>query len=85
MDQTAFYQFELDYIANTYKDDLSISRFKVLFNDKLIADVQPADKQKHKISIKVKGIAGKNSIKLVDGSTYGTYGGYVDNVALYKI
>ena len=85
LDITAPYLFEMSYIANPLKGDPAASKFAIYFNDKLIADVTPTDKNKHKISERVKGVVGKNTIKMLDKSTIPAYGAFVDDIALYEI
>ena len=50
-----------------------------------MADVIPKDKENHKLSERVRGNLGKNTIQLVDKSQNADAGAYVDNVALYEI
>ena len=79
------YLFKMDYIANPYQDLPETSKFSVLFNAEEIADVTPADLEKHELKIRVNAKAGHNVLRLTNKSTTPYYGAYVDNVGFYKI
>ena len=76
---------EMDYAANPFKPNPKKSAFAVYFNDELVIDVVPEDKKKHKISERIKGKRGKNTLKLFDKSKNINAGSYVDNIGIYKI
>ena len=79
------YLFKMDYIASlTYKQPEK-SKFSVLFNGEEIADITPADMNKHELKIRVNAKAGCNVLRLINKSTKPFYCAYVDNVGIYKI
>ena len=79
------YLFKMDYIANLNVNQPETSKFSVSFNGEEIADITPADMNKHDLSIRVNAKAGQNVLRLTNKSTYATGGAYVDNVGIYKI
>ena len=79
------YLFKMDYIANTNIKQPETSKFSVLFNGVEIADITPADMNKHDLSIRVNAKAGQNVLRLTNKSTKPKNGAYVDNVGIYKI
>ena len=79
------YLFKMDYIANPHVNQPETSKFSVSFNGEEIADITPADMNKHDLSIRVNATSGQNVLRLTNKSTYATGGAYVDNVGIYKI
>ena len=79
------YLFKMDYNANPHKNNPTANKFSVLFNGEEIADVTPADMNKHELKIRVNAKAGQNVLRLTNKSTKPKNGAYVDNVGIYKI
>ena len=79
------YLFKMDYMANPRQNIPETSKFSVLFNGEEIADVTPADMNKHELKIRVNAKAGHNVLRLTNKSTLKFKGAYVDNVGFYKI
>ena len=79
------YLFKMDYTGNQDNRLPETSKFSVLFNGEEIADVTPADLDKHELKIRVNAKAGHNVLRLTNKSTTPYYGAYVDNVGFYKI
>lgn len=82
---TGVYYIEISYLTNPYRSDPDKSQFQVFFNDKVALSVKPTDKLPHTKGVIVKGLLGKNTIKLVDQSKNDKAGAYIDNLGLYLI